>query len=81
MASRTSLLAATAACVVPAPMVTLPPATLMPLSSAMPPRSTTADGAMSPSFMVCSSVWPPAISLASSCALARTASATVPGLE
>ena len=41
----------------------------------------TADGAIRPSFIDCSSVWPPAISLASSCSAVRAASATDDGLE
>jgi hypothetical protein len=42
MAFCTSAERATVACVVIAPMVTLPPSTLMPFRSAMPPRSTSA---------------------------------------
>ena len=64
MARCTSADAATAACVVPAPMVTLPSATVMPCIVAMAPRSMSALGAIRPSFIDCSSVWPPAMRLA-----------------
>ena len=60
MAFFTSAERATVACVVIAPMVTLPASTLMPLSSAMPPRSTSVLLCDSRSFIAWIRLWPPA---------------------
>ena len=79
MAARTSAEAATVAWVVIAPMVTVPWATVMPLSSAMPPRSIRSDGAARPSFIEPSRDCPPAMYLASPPA-AFAASATEAGV-
>ena len=80
MAFFTSAEAATVACVVMAPMVTAPLVTVMPLSAAMPPRSTSADGAARPIFIEPSRDWPPATILASAAAAALAASATEAGV-
>ncbi len=66
MASCTTALAATSACVVIAPMTTARPLRSMPFISATAPRSTRFAGEASRCFMVGSSVCPPASSFASS---------------
>ncbi len=80
IACCTSFDAATAACVVMAPIFTVPPDTVMPCSSLTPPRSTSAAGAARPSFIAASNDWPPASSLASAPPAARAASPTDDGL-
>jgi hypothetical protein len=62
-----------------APILTTPPPTVMPLSSAIAPRSASASGAARPSFIDGSRLCPPAINLAPAAA-ALAASATVAGL-
>ena len=71
--AATVSLAATSACVVPAPMVTFLPETLIPFISAMGPRSIRSEGAESRVFMAGMRVMPPERYLASSPFLARLA--------
>src|SRR5436190_17334791 len=61
----TSAECATSAWRVIAPMVTLLPSDLMPVSSLMVPRSTISEGEARRSFIACTSDWPPARSFAS----------------
>jgi len=73
--------AATAACVVIAPMVTLPPPTVIPVSPGSAARSTMAVGDASRIFIVGSRVMPPERRRFSPLAASRaTASDTVDGL-
>lgn len=82
MAPATSDELATAACVVIAPMVTVPPDTVMPASSLTPPRSMRSEGCARRCLSVGISVIPPATNLPSSAPFrALTASATDDGLR
>ena len=74
--AHTSALPATSAWGVMAPMVTVSPSTVIPLSSAMLPRSTTSDGLARRSFRIGSSVWPPARKVPSPAPLIATAASS-----
>ena len=77
MAAARSAAAISSAIVVVAPITKLSPSRLMPRSSAMPPRSTSACGTARRSFIIGIRLWPPASGLASSPRSASRATASL----